>query len=299
MPKRFVRPLLAATVMVAAAPFAPSPASATPDSVASPAVQMVDAAYQKASVDYRERTVRSIVENNPEVQAAADRGVASRQKAEAERQAVERQIAGLEQEAADLEQQEGSGPVPVGTRQISPSPEIIADAVPTGSAGTVTLSADAGTPTTPQSTGCTLPPGQGLPAEGPWPATLAPVHVAQAAQAAGFAGQDLTVAVAVAYAESSHRPGLTHQNTDSHRSIDYGLWQINGYYHPEQMATGDWSNPWDNAEMAYSIWSTPGRYGSWSSWVTWKKGAHEKYMGMAETAVGQLAELEAATGTCG
>ena len=101
---------------------------------------------------------------------------------------------------------------------------------------------------------CVLPPGQGLPAVGPWPDTLNGVHVAQVAAAAGFAGPDLTIAVAVAYAESSHRPHLTNQNTDKHRSVDYGLWQINGYYHPEQMATGDWGNPWDNGRMAFSIW---------------------------------------------
>ena len=71
---------------------------------------------------------------------------------------------------------------------------------------------------------CVLPPGQGLPAVGPWPDTLNPVHVAQVAAAAGFTGDDLILAVAIASAESSHRPHLTNQNTDSHRSVDYGLW---------------------------------------------------------------------------
>jgi hypothetical protein len=146
---------------------------------------------------------------------------------------------------------------------------------------------------------CVLPPGQGLPAVGPWPDTLDAVHVAQVAAAAGFTGPDLTIAVAVASAESSHRPHLTNQNTDKHRSVDYGLWQINGYYHPEQMATGDWANPWDNARMAHSIWEESQSWGGgWGSWVTWKKGLHTKYMAEATAAVAQLTKLGSDAGTC-
>jgi hypothetical protein len=146
---------------------------------------------------------------------------------------------------------------------------------------------------------CVLPPGQGLPAVGPWPDTLDPVHVAQVAAAAGFTGPDLTIAVAVASAESSHRPQLTNQNTDKHRSVDYGLWQINGYYHPEQMATGDWANPWDNARMAHSIWEESQNWGGgWGSWVTWKKDLHTKYMAEATAAVAQLTKLGSDAGTC-
>ena len=146
---------------------------------------------------------------------------------------------------------------------------------------------------------CVLPPGQGLPAVGPWPDTLDPVHVAQVAAAAGFTGPDLTIAVAVASAESSHRPHLTNQNTDKHRSVDYGLWQINGYYHPDQMATGDWGNPWDNARMAHSIWEESQSWGGgWGSWVTWKKGLHTKYMAEATAAVAQLNKLGSDAGTC-
>ena len=129
---------------------------------------------------------------------------------------------------------------------------------------------------------CVLPPGQGLPAVGPWPDMLNPVHVAQVAAAAGFTGEDLTLAVAIASAESSHRPHLTNQNTDSHRSVDYGLWQINGYYHPDKMAMGDWGNPWDNAKMAYAVWSESG--GSWKPWVTFNKGRHQQFMATASEA---------------
>lgn len=141
---------------------------------------------------------------------------------------------------------------------------------------------------------CVLPPGQGLPAVGPWPDTLNPVHVAQVAAAAGFTGPDLTIAVAVASAESSHRPHLTNQNTDRHRSVDYGLWQINGYYHPKKMAMGDWGNPWDNARMAQSVWAE----GGWSPWVTYKKGLHNKFMPTAAAAVEQLTKLGGDAGTC-
>ena len=65
---------------------------------------------------------------------------------------------------------------------------------------------------------CVLPPGLVFTAVGQWPYTLNPVHVAQVAAAAGFTGDDLILAVAIASAESSHRPRLTNQNTDSHRT---------------------------------------------------------------------------------
>ena len=143
---------------------------------------------------------------------------------------------------------------------------------------------------------CVLPSGQGLPAVGPWPDMLNPVHVAQVAAAAGFTGEDLTLAVAIASAESSHRPHLTNQNSDSHRSVDYGLWQINGYYHPDKMAMGDWGNPWDNAKMAYAVWSESG--GSWKPWVTFNKGRHQQFMATASEAATLLTKLGTEAGTC-
>src|SRR5690242_11175877 len=57
------------------------------------------------------------------------------------------------------------------------------------------------------------------------------VQIAQLARSAGFSGNDWTISVAVALAESG---GWSHArliNTDC--SVDRGLWQINSYWHGE------------------------------------------------------------------
>jgi len=88
-------------------------------------------------------------------------------------------------------------------------------------------------------------------------------------------------AVAVAMAESSGNCGATHQNSDSHSSIDRGLWQINSYWHPECSANCALDCAC-NAGCAVSVWQSSG----WSAWATWKAGAHSKYMNDAAVACG-------------
>ena len=57
------------------------------------------------------------------------------------------------------------------------------------------------------------------------------VQIAQFAQQAGFTGNDWTISVAIAEAESS---GWTRATlVDSDCSVDRGLWQINSYWHSE------------------------------------------------------------------
>lgn len=292
----------ASTVLVA------TPAGADRETPFVPAASvstgMATVSNQKAVVERKERAAQTTVDEAlaPEIEArekaetAARAAEAEAAQAEADALVAERDLAELrvtaDAQAATLEQTESVADTPA-----------VAPVNVSGGADTIVLPAGVVSGDIPETNAggalCTLPDGQSLPTEGPWPDTLHPVHVAQVAQAAGFTGPDLTFAVAVAYAESSHRPSLTNQNTDKHRSVDYGLFQINGYYHPEQMAMGDWQNPWTNARMAHSIWSQSGANGRWSSWVAWKKGRHEKHMGVARAAVAQLAELEAATGTCG
>ena len=41
------------------------------------------------------------------------------------------------------------------------------------------------------------------------------------------------IAVAVALAESGGNPRATHRNSDKNRTTDYGLWQINAFWHPQ------------------------------------------------------------------
>lgn len=144
-------------------------------------------------------------------------------------------------------------------------------AVPDSSRGAgVLVLASASETGEPACAGPVSPPGEG-----------ARSVVAAAAQA-GFRGTLLQVAVAVAMAESGHDPLATNVNTDRFRSVDYGLWQINGYYHPEKLAAGDWRDPFDNAVMARKVFDEAG---GWSPWVTFNEGLHLPHMAAAAAAV--------------
>jgi hypothetical protein len=105
--------------------------------------------------------------------------------------------------------------------------------------------------------------------------TLSAAQIAGYAYKAGFRGNDLTMSVAVALAESGGRADVTHINSDAHHSVDYGLWQINGYWHADLLAKGAWSDPQYNAQMAYIIVTTRG---GWSQWSTFKEGAYIVHM---------------------
>jgi len=95
------------------------------------------------------------------------------------------------------------------------------------------------------------------------------------AENAGFEGNDLATAVAVALAESSGNP-------NAHGDIgigqgSFGLWQINSYYHPE--FGPDFTTLYDpqtNANAAYSVYSAAGN--SFSPWSTFKSGSYQSYM---------------------
>ncbi len=114
-------------------------------------------------------------------------------------------------------------------------------------------------------------PGAPGPAAAP-PATNASVTkggvlddaaVAAHVRAAGFPESEVATAVAVANAESSLKPTATNKNTNG--STDYGLFQINSI-HGSILSQGKWSDPADNAVMAFKIWSQAGD--SWRPWVT-------------------------------
>lgn len=102
---------------------------------------------------------------------------------------------------------------------------------------------------------------------------LDPKVVAQYAKAAGFPDDQIGIAVAVATAESGLKPTATNRNTNG--STDFGLWQINSI-HASVLSQGTWSDPADNAVMAFKIWQQAGN--SWTPWVTFKTGAYQKYM---------------------
>ena len=103
--------------------------------------------------------------------------------------------------------------------------------------------------------------------------------IAQLAAAAGFSGNDLTVATAVALAESggdphAHPPAFT--NEDSR-----GLWQIYMLAHPE-FAGADLYDPQINAAAAFRVYAAAGN--SFYPWSAWKNGSYKRYMASAQAA---------------
>lgn len=103
---------------------------------------------------------------------------------------------------------------------------------------------------------------------------LSASEIASVAKAAGFTGNELTIAVAVCFGESGGKPDAVNHNTDKHRSTDFGLWQINDYWNPDILRMGSWSNPADNARMAYAIYKRQG----WKAWYAYTNGSYLAHM---------------------
>jgi hypothetical protein len=107
------------------------------------------------------------------------------------------------------------------------------------------------------------------------------VQIAQLAQQAGFTGNDWTVSVAIAEAESA---GWTHATlVDSDCSVDRGLWQINSYWHSEVTDSCAFT-PSCAAQATHTIWAN----GGWSQWTTYTNGAYLAHMSEAQAAVNQV-----------
>jgi hypothetical protein len=112
------------------------------------------------------------------------------------------------------------------------------------------------------------------------PAGAGATVAALAAARAGWTGQDLLIAVAIAGAESTWNPDAMNRNSNG--STDYGMWQINSV-HVQVLASGDWRDPYDNALMARKVWAEAGS--SWTPWVTFNTGAYLTHLDTARTAV--------------
>jgi hypothetical protein len=111
-------------------------------------------------------------------------------------------------------------------------------------------------------------------------AKLSPAQIAEYAHDAGFRGQDLTVAVAVAMAESGGDP-------KAHNSVppddSYGLWQINmlGGLGPDRRRQFDLDSNrelFDPKENAQAAWEISGKGDSFQPWTTYTSGAYKKYL---------------------
>lgn len=116
---------------------------------------------------------------------------------------------------------------------------------------------------------------------------LSPAEIARYAHEAGFRGQDLTIAVAVALAESGGDP-RAHNDTPPDNS--YGLWQINmlGSLGPARRrefgleSNRELFDPLENAKAANRI-SGDGR--SWTPWTTYTSGKYRQYLDEARRGV--------------
>lgn len=101
---------------------------------------------------------------------------------------------------------------------------------------------------------------------------------AAAAAARWFPADQVAVATAVAGAESSWNPTAVNKAARG----NYGLWQINSV-HKKLLKSATWSNPNDNAWMAFQVWDAAdgvdgNGQGSWRPWSAYNSGSYRAYL---------------------
>jgi peptidoglycan hydrolase CwlO-like protein len=115
---------------------------------------------------------------------------------------------------------------------------------------------------------------------------LTPEQIAFVAQKAGFTGDNLVIAVAVALAESS---GNASAEGDVAIGGSFGLWQIFCMAHPDLIPPSNpdsvaWYDPYQNALWAYEV--SGGDH--WGPWSTYIHGTYLSHMAEARAAVAVL-----------
>ena len=113
----------------------------------------------------------------------------------------------------------------------------------------------------------------------PIPSRLSPSGIAQVAANAGFQGNDLITAVAIALAESGGNPGVV-GDLSLTPGGSVGLWQINLRWHPEYTAA-KLVDPQTNANAAFAIYQAAGN--SFTPWSTFKNGAYTAHLDEAQS----------------
>lgn len=122
---------------------------------------------------------------------------------------------------------------------------------------------------------------------------LSALDIATAASAAGFLDEELVVATAIALAESNGYEkavgGPNRGTGPAQGSYDFGLWQINGYWHKptdQQKFVAV-----ENAKMARAIFT---ERGNWTAWSVYNSGSYMTRMAEAQGAVAALLATRAA-----
>jgi hypothetical protein len=103
-------------------------------------------------------------------------------------------------------------------------------------------------------------------------------QIAQYASNAGFSGDDLRTAVAIALAESDGDPKAHGDTSLGSGTGSFGLWQVYADAHPEfgPDFTGLY-DPATNAQAAYQIFVLRGSFRDWSTFDP-KDGSTPKYL---------------------
>jgi hypothetical protein len=114
---------------------------------------------------------------------------------------------------------------------------------------------------------------------------LSTLDIATYAALAGFTGDDLVLAIAVALAESNGNPRAynpeTAANTPQGKG-SYGLWQIYRKVHTE-FDSVDLYDPQENANAAYQVYRAAGS--SFRPWSTFKNNAYVAHLDSAQGAI--------------
>lgn len=116
---------------------------------------------------------------------------------------------------------------------------------------------------------------------------LSDVQIAQVAANAGFSGDALVTAVAIALAESGGDAG----NTSGDGGTSWGLWQIHWTVHP-QFNKSQLLDPDYNAAAAYQLSGSGTNFYPWS---TWRFGQYKAKLVRAQAAVAAIGGAGAGT----
>jgi len=129
---------------------------------------------------------------------------------------------------------------------------------------------------------------------------LSAQQIAQVAANAGFSGDDLQTAVAIALAESGGNPAIIGDKTLAPTNgPSIGLWQINTgtKAHPEYASDDPTTNslidPQNNANAAFGIYAAAG--GGFRDWATFdpRNGTTPRYLAFLQTAASGVAGVSA------
>jgi len=112
---------------------------------------------------------------------------------------------------------------------------------------------------------------------------LSAAQIAGFASQAGFTGDDLPTAIAIALAESNGDPSAVGDRSLAPlKGPSVGLWQIDiGQQEHPEVTEEQMLDPAQNAAKAFEIWQIQG----FNAWTTYKSGAYTAYLNFAVQAV--------------